>query len=224
MAPRLKKRGATRFKKTENVLRKFIADTTKKLFSLFLAVFICLGFACCKDDGLYALQIRKSDALNYVYTTYTKRVSQRFVENKEFEALGLTGEYKGNAVEFSESQLAYSNNNYFVKLKITQEEYEQRREEGYDKLYIWLCVVYTGQQTVCLSSYNDAFIGNAINLDKDKQNVWFQHKIHLTAKVKNKLFDENGEAKTLPLLSTYFSKTEAGQRITFFVGDIGFCK
>ena len=205
-------------------MKRFIADTIKKLFSLFLAVFIYLGFACCQGDGLYALQIKKADALQYVYSTYTSRVSQEFVENKKFEALGLTGEYKGNAVAFSEPQLAYSNNTYFVKLKINQEEYEKRREEGYDKLYIWLCVVYTGQQTVCLSSYNDAFIGNTINVEKEKQNVWFQHKIHLTAKVKNKLFDENGEAKTLPLLSTYFSKTEAGQRITFYVGDIGFCK
>lgn len=202
----------------------FIQNFIKGLCCVFATLFFSFSAVGCADNGLYALRIEKKDALNYVYTTYTSRVSQRFVKNEEFETLGLTGEYKGNAVEFSEPQLAYSNNNYFVKLKIDQEEYEQRREEGYDKLYIWLCVVYTGQQTVCLSSYNDAFIGNAINLDKDKQNVWFQHKIHLTTKVKNKLFDENGEAKTLPLLSTYFSKTEAGQRITFFVGDIGFCK
>ena len=63
-----------------------------------------------------------------------------------------------------------------------------------------------------------------VHNDKEKQNVWFQHKIHLTAKVKNKLFDEDGKAKILPLLSMYFSVTEAEQRITFYVGDIGFCK
>ena len=202
----------------------FIQNFIKGLSCVLATLFFGFFAVGCTDNSVYVLRIEKKDALQYVYTTYTSRVSQEFVENKKFEAHGLTGEYKGNAVAFSEPQLAYSNNTYFVKLKINQEEYEQRREEGYDKLYIWLCVVYTGQQTVCLSSYNDAFIGNTINVEKEKQNVWFQHKIHLTAKVKNKLFDENGEAKTLPLLSMYFSKTEAGQTITFYVGDIGFCE
>lgn len=193
------------------------------ILSCFFAIFISLFFICCGDSGYYALKIKSSKDMQFLYNTYESRVSQRFVKNSEFSTLGLTGEYSGNAIEFSEPQLAYSNNNYMVKLNITQEKYESIKKEGYEKLYLWLCVVYTGNEDVYLTSANDALLSNTITVGKEKQNKWFQAKIYLTAKLKEKLFDEKGNAKTLPLLSTYFYKTEIGQHITLYVGDIGFC-
>lgn len=204
----------------------------KQIFAITLTIIV--SFCCSCSNGIinskeaYALQIQKEDALDYVYNTFTERVSQRYVDNSEFEALGLTGDYKGNAVEFTERQSAYTNNNYYVKLKINQEEYEKIKKEGdYTKMYVWLCVVYTGEETIWLtlpkSNKEESLIQNGKQLRKDKEGIWFQHKIELNAKQKEKMFDKEGNAKTLHLFATYFSKTEQGNKYNLYVGDIGFC-
>lgn len=206
------------------IMGKFIKHKLKYILVAFLILLFSISFLGCNNNEDYALKIEKKDALKYVYNTYTQRVSQRFVANSEFDDLGLTGDYEGNAVEFSETQLAYSNNNYKLKLKINQKKYEEIKSNyDYSKLYIWICVVYTGNQKVTLTNYNDAFIGSTKTFSKKEQNVWHKVKIHLTMQVKEKLFDENGNSKELNLFSSYFNTTENDQIIKIYVGDIGFC-
>lgn len=208
-------------------MKVFLRRLKKVLFRIGIGALICivLCFCACTDATKQGLlvNVQADTALQNIYNVDT-RISQKFISKSEWKKDGLEGDYTGNAVRFDVLGTGYQSYGYRMKAQVSQETYEKTKKQGYEQLYIWICIVYTGTERVTLTNYNSTAINDTTrSYGKEEQGTWFQLKVNLTASLKSKLFDENGAAQSAVLFRTHFDTTDTAAHLTLYIGDIGLC-
>lgn len=196
----------------------------KKILLILISCVLVFSFSACAGNsqgGEDCLVRIGSDSLSYVYNI-DNRITSEYVSAKKLKEKNFGGDYSGNAVLFSTAGSGYQSSGYRIKSKMPKSKYDEITFNGKSRLYIWVCIVYSGEQPVTLTNYNSIAINeNTRTFDKDKQSVWIQLKINVNKSLSDKLFDENGIPKEAVLFRTHFNMVETGERLEIYIGDIG---
>ena len=208
-------------------MKRFLRQIKKVLFHIGMGMLICIALCFCgcqseKKQGLL-VNVQADTALQSIYNVDT-RITQKFLSKSEWQKDSIGGDYTGNAVRFDVLGKGYQSYGYRMKAQVSQEEYENIKKQGYEQLYIWICIVYTGTEKLTLTNYNSTAVNDTTRTyGKEEQGRWFQLKVNLTASLKSKLFDENGAAQEAILFRTHFDTTDTAAHLTLYIGDIGLC-
>ena len=162
-------------------------------------------------------------ATENIYTV-DEKVQFSFYEASQLEE--FDGDYTGNAVGFAVQGAGYQSYGYKVKFQKNYDEYRKMKSENdFGKLYIWICVDYTGDTGVTLTNYyGEALNENTFSVKKEQHGKWFKIFCNLTLGSKEKYFDEAGNPKELTLFRTHFEETpKNGEKLHIYIGNIGLC-
>ena len=129
----------------------------------------------------------------------------------------LTGDYQGEAIKCVTDKKVML---VGVNPKITQDAWEEAKEKGYTKMYIWVAATTSEEgATVFMQQQaeDNSLKGNGVTLEKG---VWTKLTFELTDENKALLFAENGGRIT----RFYCWYEQGATEMTTYFGDIGFEK